>query len=86
LSSAAAPALGRDGSPLRGGYADAKATQRFISRYAREEAMLAALDVTFSTVLPPFAPSTDVSRLAFARASPTLRPRERRTRARYCRS
>jgi NAD(P)-dependent dehydrogenase (short-subunit alcohol dehydrogenase family) len=48
------------GSPLSGGYAGAKATQRFITGYAQSEAKRAGLDITFTTVLPQFAPSTGV--------------------------
>jgi NAD(P)-dependent dehydrogenase (short-subunit alcohol dehydrogenase family) len=57
-------ALNAGGSPLSGGYAGAKATQRFITRYAQEEANRAGLDVTFTTVLPKFAPLTGVGRPA----------------------
>jgi 3-oxoacyl-[acyl-carrier protein] reductase len=52
------------GSPLSGGYAGAKATQRFITGYAQEEAQLAGLDLTFTTVLPQFAPETAVGESA----------------------
>jgi 3-oxoacyl-[acyl-carrier protein] reductase len=55
-----------NGSPLSGGYAGAKATQRFITRYAREEAERAALDITFTAVFPGFAPMTGVGRPAVA--------------------
>jgi 3-oxoacyl-[acyl-carrier protein] reductase len=48
------------GSPLSGGYAGAKATQRFITAYAQDEANRAALDLTFTTILPRFAPTTGV--------------------------
>src|SRR6266704_5128797 len=48
------------GSPLSGGYAGAKATQRLITGYAREEATHAGLELTFTTVLPRFAPETGV--------------------------
>jgi NAD(P)-dependent dehydrogenase (short-subunit alcohol dehydrogenase family) len=48
------------GSPLSGGYAGAKATQRFIAQYAQDEARRAGLDITISTVLPRFAPDTGV--------------------------
>lgn len=47
-----------NGSPLSGGYAGAKATQRFITGYAQEEARLAGLDVTFTAVLPQLTAST----------------------------
>ncbi|NML51007.1 SDR family oxidoreductase [Streptomyces sp. R302] len=52
------------GSPLSGGYAGAKATQRFITGYAQGEADRAGLDLTFTTVLPKFAPLTGVGRPA----------------------
>src|SRR5262249_41869356 len=54
------------GSPLSGGYAGAKAAQRFITAYAQDEARRAQLDITFSSVLPRFAPSTDVGGPAVA--------------------
>jgi 3-oxoacyl-[acyl-carrier protein] reductase len=57
-------ALNTNGSPLSGGYAGAKATQRFITAYARDEAERAGLDITFTTVLPQFAPVTGVGRPA----------------------
>jgi 3-oxoacyl-[acyl-carrier protein] reductase len=57
-------ALSPNGSPLSGGYAGAKAAQRFIAGYAREESTRAALGITFTTVLPQFAPSTDIGRPA----------------------
>ena len=57
-------ALNTDGSPLSGGYAGAKATQRFITGYAQDEAKRAGLDITFTTVLPRFAPMTGVGRPA----------------------
>jgi NAD(P)-dependent dehydrogenase (short-subunit alcohol dehydrogenase family) len=53
-----------NGSPLSGGYAGAKATQRFIAGYAQDEANRAALDITFTAVLPRFAPMTGVGRPA----------------------
>lgn len=48
------------GSPLSGGYAGAKATQRFIAQYAQDEARRAGLDITISTLHPRFAPGTGV--------------------------
>jgi NAD(P)-dependent dehydrogenase (short-subunit alcohol dehydrogenase family) len=57
-------ALNPNGSPLSGGYAGAKATQRFITGYAQDEANRAGLDITFTTVLPQFAPQTGVGRPA----------------------
>ncbi len=53
-----------NGSPLSGGYAGAKATQRFITAYAQEEATRAGLGITFTAVLPQFAPQTGVGRPA----------------------
>jgi 3-oxoacyl-[acyl-carrier protein] reductase len=53
-----------NGSPLSGGYAGAKATQRFITGYAQDEAKRAGLDITFTAVLPRFAPMTGVGRPA----------------------
>jgi 3-oxoacyl-[acyl-carrier protein] reductase len=53
-----------NGSPLSGGCAGAKATQRFITDYADGEAKQASLDITFTTVLPFFAPETGVGRPA----------------------
>jgi NAD(P)-dependent dehydrogenase (short-subunit alcohol dehydrogenase family) len=52
------------GSPLSGGYAGAKATQRFIAAYARDEAERAGLDITFTAVLPRITPLTDLGRPA----------------------
>lgn len=52
------------GSPLSGGYAGAKATQRFITGYAQDEAKRAGLDITFTTVLPRMTPLTDLGRPA----------------------
>ena len=52
------------GSPLSGGYAGAKATQRFITGYAQDEANRAGLEITFTAVLPRITPLTDVGRPA----------------------
>jgi NAD(P)-dependent dehydrogenase (short-subunit alcohol dehydrogenase family) len=52
------------GSPLTGGYAGAKATQRLITAYAREEANLAGLGITFTSILPRITPVTDLGRPA----------------------
>jgi NAD(P)-dependent dehydrogenase (short-subunit alcohol dehydrogenase family) len=52
------------GSPLSGGYAGAKATQRFITGYAQDEANRAGLDITFTAVLPRLTPLTDLGRPA----------------------
>src|SRR3954454_2475036 len=53
-----------NGSPLSGGYAAAKATQRFITGYAQEEADRAGLGLTFTAVLPKLTPLTDLGRPA----------------------
>jgi NAD(P)-dependent dehydrogenase (short-subunit alcohol dehydrogenase family) len=53
-----------NGSPLSGGYAGAKATQRFITAYAQDEAERAGLDITFTAVLPRMTPLTDLGRSA----------------------
>ena len=58
ISSGAAVA----GSPLSGGYAGAKATQRFITGYAQEEAQRAGFGITFTAVLPRITPMTDLGR------------------------
>jgi NAD(P)-dependent dehydrogenase (short-subunit alcohol dehydrogenase family) len=52
------------GSPLSGGYAGAKATQRFMTSYAREESERGGLGVTFTAVLPRLTPLTDLGRAA----------------------
>jgi NAD(P)-dependent dehydrogenase (short-subunit alcohol dehydrogenase family) len=52
------------GSPLSGGYAGAKATQRFITAYAQEEANRDGLDLTFTAILPRITPLTDLGRPA----------------------
>jgi 3-oxoacyl-[acyl-carrier protein] reductase len=57
-------ALNANGSPLSGGYAGAKATQRFMTAYAQEEATRGGLDITFTAVMPQFAPMTGVGRPA----------------------
>lgn len=56
-----------NGSPLSGGYAGAKATQRFITGYAQDEAQRAGLGITFTAVLPQLTPATDLG-LAAVRA------------------
>jgi NAD(P)-dependent dehydrogenase (short-subunit alcohol dehydrogenase family) len=60
ISSGAAVA----GSPLSGGYAGAKAAQRFITAYAQDEAARAGLGITFTAVLPRITPRTDLGRPA----------------------
>jgi NAD(P)-dependent dehydrogenase (short-subunit alcohol dehydrogenase family) len=52
------------GSPLSGGYAGAKATQRFITAYAQDEANRADLELTFTALLPRITPLTDLGRPA----------------------
>ena len=52
------------GSPLSGGYAGAKATQRFITAYARDEAERADLGIAFTAVLPRITPHGGVGRPA----------------------
>ena len=52
------------GSPLSGGYAGAKATQRFITGYAQDESKRAGLGITFTAVLPRLTPLTDLGRPA----------------------
>ena len=51
-----------NGSPASGGYAGAKATQRFIATYAQEESRRAGLDITVTTVMPRMSPFADVGR------------------------
>ena len=53
-----------NGSPLSGGYAGAKAAQRFITAYAQDEAKRNGLDITFAAVLPLFSPQTGVGQPA----------------------
>ena len=60
ISSGAAVA----GSPLSGGYAGAKATQRFITAYAQDEAQRAGLGIAFTAVLPRITPHGGVGRPA----------------------
>lgn len=52
------------GSPLSGGYAGAKATQRFITSYAHDGAQRARLDIRFTAVLPRITALTDLGRPA----------------------
>jgi NAD(P)-dependent dehydrogenase (short-subunit alcohol dehydrogenase family) len=51
-----------NGSPASGGYAGAKATQRFIATYAQEESRRGGLDITVTTVMPRMSPFADVGR------------------------
>lgn len=53
-----------NGSPLSGGYAGAKATQRFLAAYAQEESLRRGLGLTFSAVLPRITPATEVGDVA----------------------
>ena len=53
-----------NGSPLSGGYAGAKATQRFIAAYAQDEAQRSGLDITFTALLPRLTPLTELGRPA----------------------
>jgi NAD(P)-dependent dehydrogenase (short-subunit alcohol dehydrogenase family) len=52
------------GSPLSGGYAGAKATQRFITGYAQDEANRADLSITFTALMPRITPLTELGRPA----------------------
>jgi NAD(P)-dependent dehydrogenase (short-subunit alcohol dehydrogenase family) len=52
------------GSPLSGGYAGAKATQRFIAAYAQEEAEREQLGIRFTSILPRITPLTELGRPA----------------------
>jgi NAD(P)-dependent dehydrogenase (short-subunit alcohol dehydrogenase family) len=52
------------GSPLSGGYAGAKATQRFITGYAEDEARRAGLGIGFTSLLPQLTPLTELGRPA----------------------
>jgi NAD(P)-dependent dehydrogenase (short-subunit alcohol dehydrogenase family) len=57
-------ALSPTGSPLSGGFAGAKVTQRLIAGYAQEEARRAGSDLTFTVLLLQFAPETGVGQRA----------------------
>lgn len=54
------------GSPISGGYAGAKATQRFLARYAQDESDRAGLGLRLVTLLPRLTPATDLGRPAVA--------------------
>jgi len=54
------------GSPLSGGYAGAKATIRFITQYAADEAQRAGLGIRFVSVLPQLTPETELGAAAVA--------------------
>ena len=51
-----------NGSPASGGYAGAKATQRFIAGYAQDEARRAGLDITVTAIMPRMTPYGNVGR------------------------
>ena len=51
-----------NGSPASGGYAGAKATQRFIASYAQDESRRAGLDIAVTAVMPGMTPFGDVGR------------------------
>ena len=51
-----------NGSPASGGYAGAKATQRFIAAYAQDESRRAGLDITVTAVMPRMTAFGDVGR------------------------
>lgn len=55
-----------NGSPLSGGYAGAKATVKFITDYAAQEAERAGLGIDFVSVLPTLSPATDLGAKAVA--------------------
>jgi NAD(P)-dependent dehydrogenase (short-subunit alcohol dehydrogenase family) len=60
------------GSPLSGGYAGAKQTQRFLAKYAAGEARARELSLQIRTILPQLSPATDLGRSAargYAKAS-----------------
>lgn len=66
------------GSPLSGGYAGAKATQRFITANAQDEAKRDGLGIIFAAVLPRFSPQTGIGRTAIqayaARSGQSVEP------------
>jgi NAD(P)-dependent dehydrogenase (short-subunit alcohol dehydrogenase family) len=51
-----------NGSPASGGYAGAKATQRFIAGYANDESGRAGLGIAVTAVMPRMTPFGDVGR------------------------
>jgi NAD(P)-dependent dehydrogenase (short-subunit alcohol dehydrogenase family) len=51
-----------NGSPLSGGYAGSKASQRFLAHYANDESLRAGLNITVTTILPRMTPFGDVGR------------------------
>lgn len=54
------------GSPLSGGYAGAKAAQRFIAGYANQESQRAGLGIHVVAVLPRLTPATSLGQPAVA--------------------
>lgn len=54
------------GSPLSGGYAGAKATQRFLADYSSQESRRAGLGITVTAVLPQLTPATALGASAVA--------------------
>jgi NAD(P)-dependent dehydrogenase (short-subunit alcohol dehydrogenase family) len=54
------------GSPASGGYAGAKATQRFLAAYAAEESRRAGLGITVTAVLPVMTPLGAVGKAGIA--------------------
>jgi NAD(P)-dependent dehydrogenase (short-subunit alcohol dehydrogenase family) len=54
------------GSPLSGGYAGAKATQRFLAGYADQESQRAVLGIRIVAVLPRLTPATSLGQPAVA--------------------
>jgi NAD(P)-dependent dehydrogenase (short-subunit alcohol dehydrogenase family) len=57
-------ALNAGGSPLSGGYAGAKQTQRFLCRYAAGEAHGRELDLRISCIVPQLNPNTQLGAAA----------------------
>jgi len=52
------------GSPLSGGYAGAKATERFLAEYASQESRRMGLGIAITAVLPRLTPATSLGRPA----------------------
>jgi NAD(P)-dependent dehydrogenase (short-subunit alcohol dehydrogenase family) len=51
-----------NGSPVSGGYAGSKATQRFMAAYAQDESNRASLGLTVTALLPKISPATELGR------------------------
>ena len=65
-----------NGSPVSGGYAGSKATQRFIAEYAQEESRRAGLNITVTAVMPRMTPLETWAGWVFGRTRPAAaRPR-----------